>query len=463
MTTTPNGQADVIGGNSLRIDRLPGSATIARRWEPTISQASAVSFRALLAFTFVLLVAPQLLFPALRPLRLAMICAVIAIGSYILGRASRGGPLSVRSPELGAGAALAVWAIVTVPFSFWPGGSIAFLQDQYLKVLAIFWLIPNVVDTPARLRRVMSALTLLSLPASMIGLTSYLSGAFLANSLIDRIAGYDSPLTNNPNDLALLLALMLPVTLALVPHARGSFRRVFLWATAGVQTIAIVVTFSRTGFVALGALGTLHALRLARRRRFDLIFLALVLVACAIPVLPTGYVARIATIGNIDSDVTGSSEARWNDMVTAAQLIATHPLVGAGVDQGVLALNDARGDTWRTVHNAYLEVGIDLGLPGIGVFAFLVARAIRTTGWALAWMGRRPGAAPAELHTLAGGIRLSLIVFAVGALFSPVAYHFYLYYFAGLAVAVRQIIYRADAAAHLALSPSTITPRRSAT
>ena len=122
MTTTPNGQADVIGGNSLRIDRLPGSATIARRWEPTISQASAVSFRALLAFTFVLLVAPQLLFPALRPLRLAMICAVIAIGSYILGRASRGGPLSVHSPELGAGAALAAWAIVTVPFSLWPAG-----------------------------------------------------------------------------------------------------------------------------------------------------------------------------------------------------------------------------------------------------------------------------------------------------------------------------------------------------
>jgi len=42
-----------------------------------------------------------------------------------------------------------------------------------------------------------------------------------------------------------------------------------------------------------------------------------------------------------------------------------------------------------------------------------------------------------DLFLLAEGIQVSLAVFAVAALFHPVAYHFYFYYMAGLALAAR--------------------------
>jgi hypothetical protein len=41
-----------------------------------------------------------------------------------------------------------------------------------------------------------------------------------------------------------------------------------------------------------------------------------------------------------------------------------------------------------------------------------------------------------ELGRLASGVEMALIAFAVGALFAPVPYHFYLFYPAGLAVAI---------------------------
>jgi hypothetical protein len=44
-----------------------------------------------------------------------------------------------------------------------------------------------------------------------------------------------------------------------------------------------------------------------------------------------------------------------------------------------------------------------------------------------------------ELFCLAEGLQISLIAFAVAAPFYPAAYHFYFYYMAGLAVAVRSV------------------------
>ena len=42
-----------------------------------------------------------------------------------------------------------------------------------------------------------------------------------------------------------------------------------------------------------------------------------------------------------------------------------------------------------------------------------------------------------DLFLLAEGIQVSLFAFAIAALFHPVAYHFYFYYIAGLALAAR--------------------------
>src|SRR5581483_3108828 len=83
------------------------------------------------------------------------------------------------------------------------------------------------------------------------------------------------------------------------------------------------------------------------------------------------YLDRLSTVTDINSDTTGSSQDRWRDTVAAAKFVAQHPIVGAGVGMDALALNTVRGEKWTQVHNVYLEYGVDLGLPGLGLFLFL--------------------------------------------------------------------------------------------
>ena len=96
-----------------------------------------------------------------------------------------------------------------------------------------------------------------------------------------------------------------------------------------------------------------------------------------LPAVPPSYVQRITTMSDIEADPSGSAQERWRDLGAAAGYVAKHPIFGAGLGQSILALNEARGATWRLVHNMYLEYGVELGLPGLAIFVWLLWLAVR--------------------------------------------------------------------------------------
>ncbi len=394
--------------------------------------ANGVAFWALMMFMAVLLLAPQFMFPALAPFRLALLAGGVAVVAHTLDRWTVGRPSNVRTREMKLAACLAGWAGLTVPFSYWPGGSVEVLTDLFLKSLVLFWLIANVVNSIWRLRHFAWGLTLMSIPITNTGLEHYLSGTFLSDGA--RIVGYEGSLTANPNDLALMLNLILPFTLALVGLTRRPAVRALLLGIVALNITAIIVTFSRGGFITLSVVLGITVARLLRtpKRPWGLALLAALLLS--LPILPTSYGSRVATITDIDSDPTGSAQARWALTVAALRFVFTHPVVGAGIGGDIYALNEDIG-TWNNVHNAYLEFAVDLGFPGLVFFLLLFAACLGSTSITCHKVGRHP--AESDLAYLAKAIRLSLIAFGVAALFHPVAYHFYFYCLAGLAAACR--------------------------
>src|SRR5688500_11887998 len=113
-----------------------------------------------------------------------------------------------------------------------------------------------------------------------------------------------------------------------------------------------------------------------------------------------------------------------------------NPIFGVGIGADMLALNEYRGtDTYRSVHNAYLQYAVDLGLPGLILFAWLHIMCFRNARR----VERRADAEPALRHLapLAAGIQISLVAFFVAAMFHPIAYQFYFFTVAGLAVALK--------------------------
>ena len=124
-------------------------------WRPERAAAPAselvpdtdLAFKALVAFTAILLLAPQEWFPVLKSLRIALLAATVSFVAYMFDSAVQRRPVSTFSPEMGICLALVTWSILTIPLSYWPGGSVTELTEHFLKAVAFFWLIGTLVIT----------------------------------------------------------------------------------------------------------------------------------------------------------------------------------------------------------------------------------------------------------------------------------------------------------------------------
>jgi O-antigen ligase len=419
-----------------RLEDTVGPAPAGLHVPSTQESTSGVAFWALLTFTFILMTAPQTYFPILISLRVGLITAAVAIVAHLADRFSRGLPPVQLTAEVRPVLWLLVWSILSIPFSFWPGGSLGFLFDPYMKALAVFWLLAACIDNPRRLTTTVWAISLMSLYIGIVAIQQYRAGEFLATSGVTRIEGYNAPLTMNPNDTALTLNLIFPLTIGLLVAETRPLHRLVLSVAVVIDIAGVIATFSRGGFLALTTIYLFYQWKSVRRSRYGWIIIAVVLVLIALPFLPTGYLERIGTIGDFNADVTGSAETRWSDMFSASTFVARSPLVGAGIGMDALALNQERGELWINVHNAYLQLAVDLGIPGLVWFLLLFVRCVRAAREAQV---RSTTNALTSVKGISEGLEVSLLGFAVSAFFHPVAFNFYFYYFAGLAIAARNV------------------------
>ena len=177
---------------------------------------------------------------------------------------------------------------------------------------------------------------------------------------------------------------MTGLSVALLLATRRPPLRAVLLGLVGLDVVAVILTFSRGGFLTLATVLLVYLWKIRRRpeRRWAWAALLVVLVAC-VPLLPSRYVDRVSTITGLKSDTTGSAQLRWDDTVAAARFVLANPVVGAGVGMNVLALIQERGDNrWTAVHNVYLEYAVELGLPGLVLFLLLLGgcfRSVRST------------------------------------------------------------------------------------
>jgi len=401
-------------------------------------RSGSLPFWALMAFTFVMLLAPQSFFPALEALRPALVIALIATLAYLWDRISHHRAMVVRSREVWVMAGLAVWTALTIPLSYDPGGSTTFFLNYYLKALIIFWLVSHVVNSTERLRQVFWLLTLMAIPLALTGIEHFFSGVYLAAPTgFERISGYEAPLTANPNDLALMLNIVLPLTIALLLTVRRASLRLVLLVAIGFSSAAVLVTFSRAGFLTLASLLLLYCWKFRRRRQRRWVWGLVPLIIIGVMLVGPAYLDRLATITDIEADKTYSAQERWSDMTAAARFTRDHPIFGAGIGQNVHATKEERGPDGGLVHNVYLQYAAELGLPGVGLFILLFILCFKSAAFVRQWGKEKEDR---EVFYIGEAIQLSLVAFGISAMFHPVAYHVHFYYLAGLAVAARNIV-----------------------
>jgi O-antigen ligase len=416
----------------------------------------------MLAFTALLFFRPQDHFQPIAALHLAELSAIAGLGAMAVRRLSSGQTIAKINAEVIGIIALGGVIVFTIPFSFWPGGSVRLFSDIYVKIILIFSLMISTLSTPTRLRQMTWLMIVASGYIALRGVFDYARGVNLVEG--HRLGGAVGGMFGNPNDLALNLVTFLAPTLIIVLRERRLMPRLFAAAIATVMLAAIVFTKSRSGFLGLVAMLLVIAYYTMKLKP-SVIVAAIVAGAIALPMTPQSFWDRMGSITDEETDETGSRSARLRLMEQGVDVFLANPITGIGAGQFRNYDGPGMVERWRVTHNVWLQVAAELGIVGLLIFVYLVYRGFWSctmTVQALRLPRRRAGplgatgssrtprqkAEPAIkaaeddrriLDMNARGMLAGLVGWFVCAMFASVAFNWTFYYVFALAVAGREL------------------------
>lgn len=412
--------------------------------------ANRVAFAGLYLFTLLLYVRPNELFPSVfGTFPIVKIVAIAAVLAYVSSRLGRGESLTASPIELKLLGVITILGVLFAPLAASPQDSIDVLLDLFIKVGIIFVLMINVIDTRQRLRSIINLVVVCGTIFAVLAIRSYLIGDF---TIVEkryvgvvglRITGAVGGFFGNPNDLATSLDLLLPLAIALTLLNRG-VKRLFFGVCSAVLIAAVIVTFSRGGFLGLIAMSGVLLWKVGRQNRavtslaFAIIFGAFLLA------MPGGYAGRISSIFNGSEDQTGSTQARRDLLERAASVAAHHPIVGVGMGNfHTYSIHE------QVAHNSYLETAAELGIVGfLAYVAFIIAplRSLKKIEAATSRADTRrqiranePEDPNKEIRFMSIALQASLFGYIVCSFFGSIQYQWFLYYPVAYAVALRRI------------------------
>ena len=402
------------------------------------------AFTWLLVFTAVLFFRPQDIFPPLAVLRLAEMTALAGLVALVVGRLARGQTITRITPEFVGVIALGGLILALAPFSIWFGGTVNVFTDQYAKVILVYLLAVNVIDSPKRLERFT---WILVLAVGYVGFRAVFDYARGVNMLRGgtRVMGSVGGMLQNPNDLAMNMVVFLPIAVFLAMRPGSAMRRLVAAGCAVCMMGAIVASGSRGGSLGFVAMLIVLAVTVVRQRP-AIVFAGALAMMCSLPLVPSSYWHRLASITDESKDDVQSSQARKRLYGESFDAFVQNPLTGVGAGQFQNWNPSKRVEAWHETHNVWLQVAAELGIGGLAIFLFLMFRAfyaVLQTRRLVARLRRRdaidkPQAAMFDAHSAA--MAASLVGWFVCSMFASVAYGWTFYYLLALAAAPRDIL-----------------------
>lgn len=300
-------------------------------------------------------------------------------------------------------------------------GHLNILKDQLIAIAFLFLAQWSATD-PASLRRLLLA-SLLPLPYMLLVVLDQHSAVRSWHYSHDlRIAGTFSHL--GANELAAFFTTAALLALGLLVGTRASTPwRLALAAAAGCAGVGLVLTYSRTAYVAvLIGLAVIVLLRRAGLRLLLPVALALALLPA---VLPTSVMERFDSISVEAGERDESTENRFHFWEVAREQFGKRPLLGSGFHSFQHAeINPYRTDT----HNFFLRELTEKGLIGALVLLGMLLAIAR-----LLWSALRRSAQGSWSRGLALGLAGAFVALLCANGFGdrfthyPMIAHFWLY------------------------------------
>ncbi len=294
-----------------------------------------------------------------------------------------------------------VLGFFSIPFSVFPGNAI----DSYTQYLRSI-LTTSIVIALSKNNRG-------SLQLCITVVLILLASQMLLQSVGGRIS---VSLTYDPNDIALLFVVFLPVAINGISNSNFIIKMTSLVAS-GLAVGSIALTGSRGGLIALFAVA-IYGIILAKKRLFTLIILSGIGAAIFMAMAGEELWIRLQSLfDGTDYNLETSGDSRVAIWLNAVEVMLRRPILGVGFGQFVTGLATITDTPWKTAHNSFLEIGVELGLGGLYAFC-----AILFSLYKLSKTAEHADFLPAKEKNLYIYIRMSLLGFCVGGFFVSHAY-----------------------------------------
>jgi probable O-glycosylation ligase (exosortase A-associated) len=381
------------------------------------------------------------LFPTLDVLRPALLTGLLATVLYLFDRAEIRRAHHLALPTTKLLMAFLVWMLLSIPGALVFGNSVDLVFGSFVKTVLMFLLLAGAVRSIRDVERLVFVYLLAAVVYATVVVTRFDLDAG-PDWRLGRLYYYDA------NDLATFLVTAMPFGLYFLHAARRKLSRMLAVLALAVIGVGFVHTGSRGGFIAFVAVACWIVLRYSaiplRRRLSAGALIALVVVATA----SDRYWEQMGTIVS-DADYNRTEETgRMQIWSRGVDYMLQRPFFGVGPDnfrtaEGTISPFAERqqfgvGVRWNAAHNSYIQVGAELGFPGLALFVLIIASAFV----ALARLRRAAdsSADPQERRRqLAHVLTASLLGFAIGAFFLSLAYSEMLYTLVGLAVGLQKM------------------------
>jgi O-antigen ligase len=235
------------------------------------------------------------------------------------------------------------------------------------QLFVMVWLVWELASRESEQKRLMQAYVLGTCVSGIDTVYRY----FFHLESIKFVSRYTST-GLNPNDLALIMALSIPVSYYLAIQNEG----LMAWVYRGQLVLAgttILLTASRDGllasFVAL-AIVPLSFAHLTRPQRIANILTIVVLVCSGLFVVPSGSWERLSTI---PKELTqGTLNGRRVIWEAGSEVFRLHPFQGVGAGAFLESVSRAVTTEPRVAHNTFLSVLVEEGVIGFGLLCALM-------------------------------------------------------------------------------------------
>ena len=364
-------------------------------------------------------------FPILETIKFLLLVGILLVISYFVTRDRYHNVTAYKHPIFIAWVVLLFIMLFGLIPSFDRGMTKGIIEGQY-KYFLIFIIMIKIIDTPKRLDLILGVFVLCGVGMAF----SALFGGI-------RLGGYraiaiEKGIFADPNDLAFLLCSILPFLLFFYLK-KG--KKLITIAGIVITIAAILLTYSRGGFLGLCAVGFGFAIFIARKSK-RYIFLILAGAVLVSSFAPTGYKERMSTITGWSVDPeTGLTGTRIDSWLPTLKAGLRHPVTGLGAGM-TYYFNGLERRDWHLTHNSFIQAFAEIGVIGFVCYILLFIIPFKQYR---ALIRQRVSLSNDDLLRMRV-LMISFFSYAFPAFFLPHAYSPILYFLTGIYIIQTELI-----------------------